>query len=88
MKEMMSYKGYLGSIHYSDDDQVFFGKIEYIKSLINFEGTDLESLRQAFEEAVDDYLELCHEENIEPELPFTRVAWVEERNPTTALAHI
>jgi predicted HicB family RNase H-like nuclease len=33
MKDMMCYKGYLGSVHYSDEDQVFLGKIEYIKSL-------------------------------------------------------
>ncbi len=27
MKDMIHYKGYYGSVHYSDDDQVFFGKI-------------------------------------------------------------
>ena len=70
MNDMMTYKGYLGSVHYSDNDQVFFGKIEYIKNLINFEGTDVKTLRQSFEEAVDDYLDLCREESIEPELPF------------------
>ncbi len=70
MKDMMSYKGYLGSVHYSDDDQVFFGKIEYIKSLVNYEGTDVVNLKRSFEEAVDDYLDLCQEESIEPEQPF------------------
>jgi predicted HicB family RNase H-like nuclease len=88
MKDIMSYKGYMGSVHYSDDDRVFFGKIEYIESLINFEGMNLESLRQAFEEAVDDYLELCREENIEQELPFSYVDLVEKRNPTPKLAYI
>lgn len=70
MKDMMSYKGYLGSVHYSDDDQVFFGKIEYIKSLVNYEGTDVVNLKRSFEEAVDDYFDLCKEENIKPEQPF------------------
>ena len=32
MKDLIQYKGYYGSVHYSDDDQVFYGKIEYIKS--------------------------------------------------------
>lgn len=32
MKDMIRYKGYLGSVHYSDDDQVFYGKLEYIKA--------------------------------------------------------
>jgi len=70
MKDMMSYKGYLGSVHYSDDDQVFFGKIEFIKSLVNYEGTDVHSLKHSFEEAVDDYLDLCQDQGAEPEKPF------------------
>ncbi len=70
MKDTMNYKGYIGSVHYSDDDQVFFGKLKYIKSLVNYEGTDVKSLKQSFEEAVDDYLELCKQEEIEPEQPF------------------
>lgn len=59
---MMSYKSYYGSVHYSDEDRVFHGKIEFIRSLVSYEGGDVEGLRKAFEEAVDDYLELCAEE--------------------------
>jgi predicted HicB family RNase H-like nuclease len=70
MKDMIHYKGYYGSVHYSDDDQVFFGKIEYIRSLVNYEGTTVKNLRQAFKEAVDDYLELCQDEGIEPDQTF------------------
>ncbi|MBU1054193.1 MAG: type II toxin-antitoxin system HicB family antitoxin [Proteobacteria bacterium] len=70
MKDMMSYKGYIGSVHYSDEDQLFFGKLEYIKSLVNYEGTDVKSLKHSFEEAVEDYLELCTQEELEPEQPF------------------
>ena len=70
MKDTMSYQGYIGSVHYSDEDQVFFGKLEYIKSLVNYEGTDVKSLKQSFEEAVKDYLDLCKKEGLEPEQPF------------------
>ena len=35
-----------------------------------FEGTDVASLRAAFEEAVDDYLEFCKETGKQPEKPF------------------
>ena len=70
MKDMIHYKGYYGSVHYSDDDRVFFGKIKYIKSLVNYEGTGVTNLRQAFKEAVDDYLELCQNEGIEPDQSF------------------
>ena len=48
MKDMMTYKGYTGSVHYSDDDRVFYGKVEFIRSLISYEGTDVASLHSAF----------------------------------------
>jgi len=70
MKDMMSFKGYFGSVHYSDDDRVFFGKIEFIRALVSYEGTDVDSLKRAFEEAVDDYLEMCAQAGREPEKPF------------------
>lgn len=70
MKDMMRYKDYYGSVHYSDDDRVFYGKIEFIRALVSYEGTDVESLRRAFEEAVEDYLETCREQGREPERPF------------------
>ena len=55
---MMTYMGYYGSVHYNDDDRIFHGKIEFIRSLICYEGEDVKSLRMGFEEAVEDYLEL------------------------------
>jgi predicted HicB family RNase H-like nuclease len=70
MKNRMEYKGYLGSVNYDDEDEIFYGKIEYIRGLISYEGHDVESLRAGFHEAVDDYLELCQERGIEPERPF------------------
>ena len=70
MKDMMSYKGYYGSVHYNDEDRIFHGKLEFIRSLVSYEGSDVKSLRKAFEEAVDDYLELCAQEGIKSETPF------------------
>ncbi len=69
-KDMMEYEGYLGSAHYSDDDQVFFGKLEFISALVSYEGKDVKSLKKAFKEAVDDYLAFCKESGKEPEKPF------------------
>jgi predicted HicB family RNase H-like nuclease len=70
MKDMMAYKGYIGSAHYGDEDRIFYGKIEFIRSLVSYEGMDVDSLRSAFEEAVDDYLDLYKREGQEPEQPF------------------
>ncbi|MBR8827662.1 MAG: type II toxin-antitoxin system HicB family antitoxin [Gomphosphaeria aponina SAG 52.96 = DSM 107014] len=69
MKKMMEYQGYFGSANYNDEDEIFYGKVEYIRSLISYEGHDVESLKANFHEAVDDYLTLCKEKGIEPEKP-------------------
>ena len=69
----MTYKGYLGSVSYSEKDQVFFGKIEGINGLVNFEGESVKELTEAFHEAVDDYLTYCEDEGISPDKSYTGV---------------
>ncbi len=63
---MLKYKGYIGSVAFSEKDNVFFGKVEGIDGLVNFEGESVKELTDAFHEAVDDYLEYCKEEGLEP----------------------
>lgn len=70
MKDMLKYKGYYGSIHFDEDDLILFGKVEFVKALINYEGESASEIKNAFEEAVDDYLVICEKENIVPEKPF------------------
>ncbi|MBT3749801.1 MAG: type II toxin-antitoxin system HicB family antitoxin [Bacteroidetes bacterium] len=59
MKDLMKYKEYLASVHFSAEDEVFYGKIEGVEDLISFEGQDVQELKSSFHEAVDDYEELC-----------------------------
>jgi predicted HicB family RNase H-like nuclease len=70
MKDVMTYKGYSGIIHYSAEDDVFYGKIASINDLIMFEGRSVDELKNAFHEAVDDYLETCKEMGREPNKAF------------------
>lgn len=70
MRDVMVYKDYVGSVHYSEDDEVFFGKIEGIDDLINFEGASVQELKQAFFEAVDDYVEIATANGKNPEKTF------------------
>jgi predicted HicB family RNase H-like nuclease len=70
MKDMMHYKGYYGSVHFDDKELIFYGKIEFIRALVSYESTHAKGLRKAFEEAVDDYLDMCTSKNIKPEIPF------------------
>jgi len=70
MKDFMQYKGYYGSVHFDDEELIFHGKIEFIRALVNYEATHAKGLRKAFEEAVDDYIDMCTEKNLTPEVPF------------------
>jgi predicted HicB family RNase H-like nuclease len=59
MKEILHYKGYTASVHFSVTDGVFYGKIVGIDDLVSFEGASEEGLKGSFIEAVDDYIETC-----------------------------
>ena len=67
MSSVMKYKDYIGSVEFSEEDQIFYGKVLGIHSLISYEGESAKELIQDFHEAVDDYLELCAGKWIEPE---------------------
>ncbi|MDR3502275.1 MAG: type II toxin-antitoxin system HicB family antitoxin [Legionella sp.] len=70
MKHMLKYKGYYGSIEFDADDLLLYGKLEFINSLISYEGETTIQIDAAFKEAVDDYLLTCKERGVEPEKPF------------------
>lgn len=57
--DFMSYKGYLGSVHFDASEELFFGKVEFIRDLITYEGSDAKTLVKSFHEAIDSYLEDC-----------------------------
>ena len=61
----ISYKGFLGTVNFSEKDECFYGKIEGIDGLVNFEGQSVSELTQAFHDAVDDYVAYCEEEGLE-----------------------
>lgn len=64
------YKNYHGSIEYSKEDKLLFGKVLGIKSLISYEGKTGDKLEKDFRETVDFYLEDCEEQGVEPEVAF------------------
>lgn len=67
MKDVLKFKDFIGSVSFSSVDEVFHGKIEGIEDLVTFEGNSVQELKKAFQEAVDDYLELCAEVGKDPE---------------------
>jgi predicted HicB family RNase H-like nuclease len=59
MIDSLKYQDYTATIHYSADDEVFFGKVIGINDLITFEGISVAELKHAFKEAMEDYIETC-----------------------------
>ena len=67
MSNTMKYKGYIGSVEFSEKNGVFFGKVMGIRALIFYEGITAQELVEDFHGAVDDYLALCESAGKEPE---------------------
>ena len=40
----MQYKGYVGSVEFSEEDGIFFGKVLGIRSLISYDGKNAQEL--------------------------------------------
>jgi predicted HicB family RNase H-like nuclease len=70
MKNTLTYKGYTGSVEFSADDDVFFGKLLGIRDTVTFEADTVTKLKKAFREAVDDYIETCAQNGKVPENEF------------------
>ncbi|MEO0551693.1 MAG: type II toxin-antitoxin system HicB family antitoxin [Bacteroidota bacterium] len=66
----LEYKGYSGSIEYSPEDNLLYGKVLGIRGLISYEGDTGKSLERDFKEAVDAYLADCKASGKTPEKPF------------------
>ena len=70
MNNTIQYKGYIGSIEFSEEDRLFYGKVMGIRSLISYEGESAAELLDDFHNAVDDYLEMCAAEAKKPEIAY------------------
>ncbi len=66
MKDILKYKDFVASVHFSTEDDVFHGKIEGIDDSITFEGDSVADLKKAFEEATEDYLSICNQIDKDP----------------------
>ncbi|MGS2718272.1 type II toxin-antitoxin system HicB family antitoxin [Eionea flava] len=67
---LIKYKGYLGTVEYSQEDQCLYGKVAYIRDLVNYEAESATGLEAAFQEAVDSYLDECEKLGKAPNIPF------------------
>lgn len=66
MSNTIEYKGYIGSVEFSEADGIFFGRVLGIPDLISYEGATKKELVDDFHGAIDDYLTFCEGAKKEP----------------------
>lgn len=73
MKTTQTYKGYVGSVEFSEEDLVYFGKVLFIDDMISYESESEDGIQKSFERAIDEYLIDCkaigHEPNKSADQP-------------------
>ena len=66
----MIYKNYEAQISYSEEDEIFFGRVVNLKSdMIAFDGHSVAELKHSFYAAIEEYLQDCKEAGKQPENP-------------------
>lgn len=57
MKNLLKYKGFIGSVNFSAEDRAFYGKVEGINDLVTFEGTTVDELEEAFKYMIEKHIQ-------------------------------
>jgi predicted HicB family RNase H-like nuclease len=65
----MTFKSYTARVEYDERDNIFVGRILGIRNIISFHGETVAELKAEFELAVDDYLDDCKQQGLQPEKP-------------------
>lgn len=59
MKSLMEYKDYHARIEYDEEDHIFVGQVLGINDSLNFHGKSVDELVTAFQDSIENYLDLC-----------------------------
>ena len=69
----MQYKGYIGHFSFDEKLELFHGKVSNIHDLLTFQGKSIETMRHAFQDAINEYIDWCKKNGKEPEDPSSEV---------------
>jgi predicted HicB family RNase H-like nuclease len=68
---MLKYKDYVGHVEFDEEADIFHGEIVNTRDVITFQGSTVKSLKKAFKESLEDYLDFCQARGEAPEKPFS-----------------
>lgn len=71
MTNVITYKGYATRVEFDAEDGILVGRIVGIADGVGFHADTVEGLREAFHEAVDDYLETCERLGKQPQKAYS-----------------
>jgi predicted HicB family RNase H-like nuclease len=71
MKTLKRYKGYTATVDIDIDSGVLHGRVIGLRDVVTFESANVKGLQKEFQSSIDDYLEFCKEESVEPEKPYS-----------------
>lgn len=57
---ILAYKGYYGSVEYSEEDALYYGSLLDMCGLVEYDGATLEELEEDFRDAVTAYIEMIN----------------------------
>jgi predicted HicB family RNase H-like nuclease len=69
MNNTMTYRGYRASMTLDADDHILVGRVLDIDDIVSFHGESVAEFEQAFQAAIDSYLEACAKLKQEPDKP-------------------
>lgn len=67
----LEYKHYLGRFDYDEEADIFHGEVINLRDVITFQGRSIDELKQALADSVEDYLDFCRHEGVEPGKPYS-----------------
>lgn len=66
---MLEYKGYIGCAKFNIQEEIFHREVANIKDVVTFQAKSVDTLRKAFVDSINDYIEFCEKNGEEPEKP-------------------
>ena len=68
---MIEYKGYIGTVDFDSEIDLFHGTVININDVVTFYGASTAELREEMQKSIEIYLDFCKEQGKEPEKPFS-----------------
>jgi predicted HicB family RNase H-like nuclease len=67
----LKHEGYIAEVGYEEGDELMHGAVVNARAVLHFAGRDIEELKAAFADTIEDYREWCKERGVEPERPYS-----------------